>query len=225
MARFEFDRSDDWYTVEGAKSMDSSILRKEYTRLRDIAQKRIERLGKDYSWTKQYNEHRKGFDKIKDIDPRDLPKAFSELAKFVRAKGSSASGQKEWQNPLPCLLRKVSLPNLHRYGNPRYAKEPLPCFSISGQDGREYELCYIPGKTFSLLYQFRQFTISYRARAARTSLEQSSGKLIPAILAALGTREFAVQPGMVLPSNTQYSPLSIFTRISTLKISLAPVAR
>ena len=86
MARFEFDRSDDWYTVEGAKSMDSSILRKEYTRLRDIAQKRIERLGKDYSWTKQYNEHRKGFDKIKDIDPRDLPKAFSELAKFVRAK-------------------------------------------------------------------------------------------------------------------------------------------
>ena len=32
---------------------------------------------------------------MKSLDPRDFPKAFAELAKFVRAKGSTVTGQKQ----------------------------------------------------------------------------------------------------------------------------------
>ena len=70
-------------------------MRQEYTRMRDVAQKRIKRLQKEFSESKAYQSNRDGFTKLKDLDPRDLPKAFSELAKFVRAKSSSVSGQRE----------------------------------------------------------------------------------------------------------------------------------
>lgn len=92
---FEFSFPSEWYTVEGAKSLDMATLRKEYTRMRDVAQKRLQRLEKNFSESKAYLSHRGGFEKLKDIDARDLPKAFSELAKFVGAKSSSASGQME----------------------------------------------------------------------------------------------------------------------------------
>ena len=73
-----------------------SAMKKEYTRLRDIAQKRISRLGKsEFSESKAYLAHASGFAKLKDLDPRDLPKAFSELSKFVGAKASTVTGQKQ----------------------------------------------------------------------------------------------------------------------------------
>ena len=92
---FKFAFSENWYTVEGAKLLDERTLRQEYTRMRDVAQKRIKRLQKEFSESKAYQSNRDGFTKLKDLDPRDLPKAFSELAKFVRAKSSSVSGQRE----------------------------------------------------------------------------------------------------------------------------------
>lgn len=87
------------YTVSEAETMfreNASAMRKEYTRMRDIAQKRLQRLrGSEFSSSKALREHPEGFVKLKDIDARDLPKAFSELSKFVGAKGSSVSGQKQ----------------------------------------------------------------------------------------------------------------------------------
>ena len=72
-----------------------SAMRKEYTRMRDIAQKRIKRLGEsEFRQSKAYQTHPNGFQKLKDMDIRDLPKAFSELSKFISAKGSTVSGQK-----------------------------------------------------------------------------------------------------------------------------------
>lgn len=91
-----------WYTVQGAETMarlgtkdDLSAMRAEYTRMRDVAQKRIKRLGKQFPESKAYQSHKEGFAKLKDLDPRDFPKAFSELAKFVKAKGSTVTGQKQ----------------------------------------------------------------------------------------------------------------------------------
>lgn len=102
MPRFEFWFDPDFYTVQGAKTMystgtkdDISAMRSEYTRMRDVAQKRIKRLGEQMSQTKAYQNNRGGFPKLKDIDSRDFPKAFAELAKFVKAKGSSVTGQKQ----------------------------------------------------------------------------------------------------------------------------------
>ena len=99
---FQFWYDEKWYTVQGAETMvrvgtkdDMSTMRAEYTRMRDVAQKRIKRLGEQFPESKAYQSHAKGFPKLKELDPRDFAKAFSELAKFVRAKGSTVTGQKE----------------------------------------------------------------------------------------------------------------------------------
>ena len=99
---FQFWFDEKWYTVQGAETMarlgtkdDMSTMRSEYTRMRDVAQKRIKRLAKQFPESKAYQTHAKGFAKLKDLDPRDFPKAFAELAKFVRAKGSTVTGQKQ----------------------------------------------------------------------------------------------------------------------------------
>ena len=102
---FKFWYDEKWYTVQGAETMarvgtkdDMATMRAEYTRMRDVAQKRIKRLGKQFPESKAYQSHAKGFPKLKELDPRDFAKAFSELAKFVRAKGSTVTGQKEIKN-------------------------------------------------------------------------------------------------------------------------------
>ena len=99
---FQFWYEEKWYTVQGAETMvrvgtkdDMATMRAEYTRMRDVAQKRIKRLGKQFPESKAYQSHAKGFPKLIELDPRDFAKAFSELAKFVRAKGSTVTGQKE----------------------------------------------------------------------------------------------------------------------------------
>lgn len=99
---FKFWYDEKWYTVQGAETMarlgtkdDMATMRAEYTRMRDVAQKRIKRLGKQFPESKAYQSHSKGFPKLKELDPRDFAKAFSELAKFVKAKGSTVTGQKQ----------------------------------------------------------------------------------------------------------------------------------
>ena len=99
---FKFWYDEKLYTVQGAETMarvgtkdDMATMRAEYTRMRDVAQKRIKRLGKQFPESKAYQSHKQGFAKLKELDPRDFPKAFAELAKFVRAKGSTVTGQKQ----------------------------------------------------------------------------------------------------------------------------------
>ena len=99
---FQFWFDEKFYTVQGAETMarmgtkdDLSTMRSEYTRMRDVAQKRLKRLAKAFPESKAVQSHPQGFKKLKDLDPRDFPKAFAELAKFVKAKGSTVTGQKQ----------------------------------------------------------------------------------------------------------------------------------
>ena len=113
---FQFWFDDDWYTAQGAESMfrlgtsdDVKTMRAEYTRMRDAAQKRVKRLEKAFPESKaaqhRYDTGKRdekgrpiyaaGFQKLKNLDPRDFPKAFVELAKFLKAKGSTVTGQKQ----------------------------------------------------------------------------------------------------------------------------------
>ncbi len=99
---FKFWYDEKWYTVQGAETMvrigtkdDLSTMRSEYTRMRDTAQKRLKRLEKMFPDSAAVKSHPKGFPKLKDLDPRDFPKAFSELAKFLKAKGSTVTGQRQ----------------------------------------------------------------------------------------------------------------------------------
>lgn len=101
-------------TVDQAKTMmrDSMReMRKAYTQMRDIAQKRIKRLSEsEFSWSKAYTEHRNGFKKLSEIDQADFAKAYSELSKFVTAKASSVSGQKS--------IRQKTIATWNRQGIP-----------------------------------------------------------------------------------------------------------
>ena len=82
--------------TEAMMRRDFSAMKREYTKMRDVAQKRIKRMGEsEFADTKTYEENKEGFRKIKDIDPRDFAKAFSELSKFVAKKTSTVTGQKE----------------------------------------------------------------------------------------------------------------------------------
>ena len=99
---FQFWFDEKFYTVQGAETMfrmgtkdDLSTMRSEYTRMRDTAQKRLKRLQKQFTESKAVQSHPQGFKKLKDLDPRDFAKAFSELAKFLKSKGSTVSGQKD----------------------------------------------------------------------------------------------------------------------------------
>ena len=105
-----------WYTVQGAETLisigtkdDLATMRSEYTRMRDTAQKRVARLQKMYPDSvgakRRYDTGKKdaegnpiyksGFATLKSLNPKDFAKAFAELAKFLRAKGSTATGQKQ----------------------------------------------------------------------------------------------------------------------------------
>ena len=106
----------DTYTVQALESIirsanrdDMAAIKFEYTKLRDIAQKRLKRLAQsEFSGrkvvtsnvTRFYNEKGKvikeypGFPKLRDIKPFDIPAAMAALAKFVGAKGSTVTGQR-----------------------------------------------------------------------------------------------------------------------------------
>ena len=120
MAKSIFSWDPDTYTLQalesisrGANKDDWAAIRTEYTRLRDIAHKRISRLGKsEFNKTEAYRSHIKkevitdpetgkkkvvvkdAFPKLKDLDPRDIPAAMAEMVKFLKAKTSTVSGQR-----------------------------------------------------------------------------------------------------------------------------------
>lgn len=83
-------------------------LRQEYSRLRAVAQKSIQRLGKsEFAGGATYRNAVGRFPMTKSIkDKRDLAMALVDISRFLSAKGSSVSGLKEiraeqvntWQN-------------------------------------------------------------------------------------------------------------------------------
>lgn len=113
MAKNIFSWSPETYKVEAletkigaADEIEMKAIRAEYTRLRDIAHKRWKRLGEsEFANQPAYTSHAGDFPKLREMDPRDLPKAFANMARFLNAQTSTLSGQKtrkqknieEWQ--------------------------------------------------------------------------------------------------------------------------------
>ena len=86
-------------------------LRAEYTRMRDQAQKQMQRLiNSGYRVPVRYGlEARRGFLKLSEIrDRRELAYAMSNLSEFLTAKNTSVRGAKEIQRNI--------LDTLHRHG-------------------------------------------------------------------------------------------------------------
>lgn len=98
-ARATLKYSPELYTPYALESWPDSQMRKEYTRLRDIAQKRLKRLSQDpISGTSDvYKEFSGGFPTIKAMrgDRKALEQALADVARFVRSKGSTVGGARE----------------------------------------------------------------------------------------------------------------------------------
>lgn len=98
-ARLSWDR--DWYTPSNLKAMldngKEKQVRKEYTRLRDISQKRLKRLAAaGYTDTEVYQRNYKHYPKLKDIKSKsELAQRLSDLSRFVGSSQSTVKGIKE----------------------------------------------------------------------------------------------------------------------------------
>lgn len=91
-----------------------SELRAEYTRLRNIANARLERMGRsEFADTVVYRSHVGRWPSIKefgstDADKREIVMSLSELAGFVSAEGSSVRGLQR--------IRALAVESLHEHG-------------------------------------------------------------------------------------------------------------
>jgi hypothetical protein len=101
---------DEVYTPDGAKSLLDKDLRKEYSRLRSIARKRLQRFeGTEWEDSQifQQNEHK--FKPLKEIsNERELRHLFSDVARFVTTETASVSGLEK--------QRRLALESLNEHG-------------------------------------------------------------------------------------------------------------
>lgn len=97
------------YIKEGAKEAEAAV-RKEYTRLRDIAQKRLKRMGATmWADTQIYKRNVNHYPKLKDIQSTsELAARLSDLSRYIVAQTSTISG-------LEAQMKK-SLKTLHESG-------------------------------------------------------------------------------------------------------------
>ena len=102
------------YTVQALESMTKAeikAMRAEYTRMRDIAQKRIKRLGESrFSSSKAFQNYQYGFPKLKDIPKGHFAEAFNLLAKYVSVKSTTVSGQREQMKRTIATWNEMGIP-------------------------------------------------------------------------------------------------------------------
>ena len=110
-----------WYTpseikakLEAGGSLEKEV-RKEYTRLRDISQKRLKRLAAaGYTETDVYKKNVTHYPKLKDIKTKsELAQRLSDLSRFVGSSQSTVKGIKEREKKVLKTLRK----NGYKYVN------------------------------------------------------------------------------------------------------------
>ena len=97
----------DIYYPYRLEQMDERALRKEYTRLRKIANKRLARLqASKYKDSDLAKEYAGGFEILANV--ADLPRELTVLARFVASERSSITGLKRIENQ--------SISTLHQHG-------------------------------------------------------------------------------------------------------------
>lgn len=111
-ARLSWDRAE--YTPSNIKAMIEAgkvkEVRKEYTRLRDIAQKRLKRLAAaGYKNTEVYQRNYKHYPLLKNIkSSSELAQRLSDLSRFIESRRSTVKGIKD--------TRTQALKTLHEHG-------------------------------------------------------------------------------------------------------------
>ena len=95
----------DWYTPADLRGKDVKELKKLYTELRDISQKRLKRLAEKYPDSEVLQYHPKSFPTIKELKAESggnkkkfskaLRHSLSDLSRFVQSPSTTLTGQKE----------------------------------------------------------------------------------------------------------------------------------
>lgn len=118
------------YIKEGGKEAETAV-RKEYTRLRDIAQKRLKRMGATmWADTQTYKRNVNHYPKLKDIrSTSELAARLSDLSRYIEAQTSTISGME--------AQMKKSLKTLHESGYGFVSRENYISF---GNFMEEYRL-------------------------------------------------------------------------------------
>lgn len=95
MARLDPRVNLEMYTREAIRNADvwtDAAVRKEYSRLRDIAQKRLERLGRNEPESFAYRSNRGQYAPARGQTTEALRQQLPQLAKFIAAKTGSVTG-------------------------------------------------------------------------------------------------------------------------------------
>ena len=96
--------------IENASRAQLASIRHTYSEMRSIANKRLGRLGKsEFRESAAYQQHRGGFQKLADIPKAELAQAFHDVQKFLAAKTSTVSGQRERRDKIIAAWRAQGL--------------------------------------------------------------------------------------------------------------------
>lgn len=119
--------SEDWYSPVFLRHLlstgEAAKVRKEYTRLRDISQKRLKRLAAaGLADTEVYKKNVNHYPKLKDIkSANELSARLSDLARFIKSERSTVSGFK--------TVMEKSIKTLHEHGYTFVTKENYKDFA------------------------------------------------------------------------------------------------
>ena len=152
----------DWYTPANIKNFIAAdpknikLVRQEYTRLRDIEEKRIKRMAKDpkYSRTQVYKQNAGKYPKLADLKGGQLAYKLSALERFVSAKTSTISGLK--------AMRKSQLETLSKHGYTFVNEENLTEFGEFMEEFRAQKLdeIYDSGEAADTYYMVERHGLS-----------------------------------------------------------------
>ena len=112
-----------YYTKAAVRNADvwtDKMVRQEYRRLRDIAQKRLKRLEVSEPGSMAYKANKGRYGPTKSMSTEQLRQLLPDLAKFIAAKTGSVSGIRE--------QRSKALKTLHEHGYTGITKANLQAF-------------------------------------------------------------------------------------------------
>lgn len=121
-----------FYDPYELKKFSEKQLRSEYTRLRDISQKRLKRMAvSDYAGSEVYEYNVNRFKKIKDIQSnRELRLLLADVSKFVNTESTTLTGQDLILQRRVESLRQHKLIKHERYPIPENKDDQIAFFKF-----------------------------------------------------------------------------------------------
>lgn len=142
--------------LEKAEKYSTKLLRSEYTRMRDIAQKRLNRLAGTDEGKFVAQQHPDGFPKIsqmgkavdpftgkKDVSRKELARALKDVANFLTASRSSVSGVRNSINQTRKSIQKKTGVSVPKEQMANYGRFINRLKKDLGLDPHKYDAKYI----------------------------------------------------------------------------------